>query len=767
MEKPRLFLKGILNSFRLMPKSRQTFVIALVLLLIFALLSPLIFFKETNRQNEPNPALQKHPRVKSWRLTLAYDTKKGSLSLSNAQIINAVSFASPTKNSPYVLEVRKKDGKLLFQTGIHVTESILIDPYFENPSATAAAHSVVQAPSLETQVTIPYFQNGDLIIIKREGVKVLEAVPPKNRSFSFIPKALAQPASSTQNDVLHLVFIGDSYASSDKYKSDIEEIKKAFLETPPYDTSQNIFDFKVLDNPTASLGCVVGGNLNIMCLNSSSTIQAITDAVNRQYPDLPSNQLYTKIVILVNGSSAMMPGATNGAGGDISLITALNNPYFLQTAVHEVEGHAIGQLNDRYLYPDTPQMRQMVGPLRYKSNCSDSSSGEEFWKQNGSQGASPGCVFGDYFAPFPRTCPKPQMGSPDSIMSAAGCGGMSFDSVEKAWIKTQVLPQYASVGGQPASNTSPPQNTTTSPTGTSSSTNPSTSSGGKGGFCGAPAGSCQEGDYNCILTSCNGGNFTCARNVAPWVTKDIAAGKDPWLGKRYTVCTAQSSSTPSPASNNTTSPTSDITDPAKCGTIKPGDPGSLIPGSDKNQKDFPADKPWYYGTLKDSTDPKDPYFTAGQANQEGRWAGDAISPGGGGHCRGCLFSYGMKPSTTQRVGGFTYDPAKDSNKWDLSTRQNVENDWARIMRWTQDIVTIRYDKGNPSYDPNGIQIDRNCILHTQVLRLMNDAKQSGKNVSFLKADSNQSGVQYVCAPDPSCSNNKTSLQVCALKCTPK
>lgn len=184
---------------------------------------------------------------------------------------------------------------------------------------------------------------------------------------------------------------------------------------------------------------------------------------------------------------------------------------------------------------------------------------------------------------------------------------------------------------------------------------------------------------------------------------------------------------------------SDNLDPNKCPQAPAkGAPGTLdeAKASDeqrKFQEQGNNDPVWYFGRRYDSTDPNDPWFTSGQANIMGRWAGSSQSRMATPHYMGGLFSTGQKPQGIQRVGGWYYDPAKDRTCYDLSTWSCAENSWHRIMRWTEGPV-----------DNSNNTLDRNCVLDKEINRLQRDMKIMGKNFAdtgFYKIDQPPAGTQ--------------------------
>lgn len=130
-------------------------------------------------------------------------------------------------------------------------------------------------------------------------------------------------------------------------------------------------------------------------------------------------------------------------------MVAIDAPFVV---AHEFLGHAFGKLYDRYGYPKStwPMYESYMKTSNLRSNCTDNSLGEAFWKEAGvpvSANAFAGCTTGTLYAPSnPKTCP--------SIMGSGSCNSGVFDEAEQWWIEKNILPQYASCS--PSASPSPP-----------------------------------------------------------------------------------------------------------------------------------------------------------------------------------------------------------------------------------------------------------------------------------------------------------------------
>lgn len=201
----------------------------------------------------------------------------------------------------------------------------------------------------------------------------------------------------------------------------------------------------------------------------------------------------------------------------------------------------------------------------------------------------------------------------------------------------------------------------------------------------------------------------------------------------------------------------------KCPVLSYGQPGTLdVDSAIKGENDFnnanPKDPTARFGRYFPSTDPNDPFFTDAAANGEGRWAGDSRRDAGtpyyhGGPYRADGEGGDSGKGIYYRVGGWGYLGFQDTNLLEMSGHVNILSNWNRVMGWTENILSgdgyagstspitrdgqvIRgaaggwYGQNNPTLDKKGKFINRNCVLNTQIHRLMSDYKNSGKEALF-------------------------------------
>lgn len=391
------------------------------------------------------------PEEKTWEITFFYDTQNQTLSLKKITALEKQirpDFRGAA-NSPYKLSVLDKSSKVLYLTKIHITESLSHSIWTGYPEASASPFPA--APTvLETTVFIPYFENGSKIQIERDGKITLTFDVKQKSGYLWIPKVFAQTSTSTGGPIT-VVILSDYFTSLSQFQQQAQTVISAFQGVAPYNTvNPPIFNFVVADF-IQSRGCFINP-FNVFPApvpRSQCDESALRSDANRASPGRVS-----KIIMLSNNNLSQAPplGLTNDIGGDISLI-GVNQPpgiSFTQLAIHEFLGHAVGELYDRYTLTSKPGIKRGI-----KSNCSDNSSGEAFWRTAGAGGpyGSP-CDSPGLYAPTPNDCPPPPPpppgysgpvmvsgGSRSSIMGACNSNA-GFDSVEQAWIRTQIIPRY-------------------------------------------------------------------------------------------------------------------------------------------------------------------------------------------------------------------------------------------------------------------------------------------------------------------------------------
>jgi len=409
--------------------------IGILSILIVFTLSFLLFSRGSKEITPPKP---EEPSPETWEITLNYNSETKNLSLKKLALAGK-SFRPDTRSdqdSPYKLSVLDKSNSIIYQSGIHITERVIF-----NVSDVNELKGFVQPAEFDTIVYVPYFFNASKLVITKNSTPVLHISLDQNSatpvSFDLIPEALAQSASSC--GPMQIVFISDAYTNFAQFQSDVDRIKSAFNATQPYASyASQIFDFKTINN-SENLGCTSG----IVPDPQRGRFTGCIENPRIKQIGLAQFPTASKFIVLVNNPNAALVdggiyGVANDIGGDLGIFTNrtdIPTIEFTKTAVHEVLGHLVGKLYDRYLYPFPFPLISSI-----KSNCSNNSSGEPFWRQSGASGAYQGCQDSSAYAPFPRNCGN--NGNNSTIMSAASCSASGFDSVESAWISTQIIPRY-------------------------------------------------------------------------------------------------------------------------------------------------------------------------------------------------------------------------------------------------------------------------------------------------------------------------------------
>lgn len=393
------------------------------------------------------------PSSQTWEIVLSFDSETTQLSLKEISLLSKTfrpDYRS-AQDSAYQLLVVDKNQRPIYQTKINITEQLFEAPdivYYK--LATQSANPRVNLQKVfDTTIYIPYFENADKILIEKSGKNILEIKPKEKQkivNLGIVKPVFAQTIQPVEGP-LQVVFISEGYSSQQQFSADVQALKTTFTQTVPYSSNPGMFDFQEVYN-TSSLGCMQSWN----CLFNPE-IRRI---------GLSRSPQASKFIVLVKGTAERgKDGVTNDVGGDtVILNTDLSS--FTRVGVHEFLGHGVGQLYDRYVLIGKPGIKNNI-----RSNCSDNPSGEVFWRQAGVQRAYRGCDSWNLFAPFPLECNPPYLppplggelppyppppgvppllndGNRSSIMSGGSCSGPQFDSVEQAWIRTQIIPRYQS-----------------------------------------------------------------------------------------------------------------------------------------------------------------------------------------------------------------------------------------------------------------------------------------------------------------------------------
>ena len=397
---------------------------------------------------------------KTLQIDLNYNIKNKKLTLNKLTVLNrkTISDERAALYSQYKLQVLDKNEKNIYERKINITEQIFYGIYIDSPKGT-----IKSLENLKTVIFIPYQKEAVKIIILKEKDAVLQINLPKLISYNLVESAAAL-AGNVSCGPITTVFINDNYKDMQKFRNDVSVLSNLYNSVPPFNVNPSIFDFKEIDTPQ-NFGCDRYG-ISFCVGNLTSSIK---NAGLRSFSNAQ------KFIVLVDNPTAPkvdfgVAGITNGIGGDVAIFTNFvypgpmgNKPF--SAAVHEFEGHAVGYLWDRYVSTDPNY--SPIRPGDQPSNCSLSRNGESFWTSAGSKGTFQGCANQNQYAPFSLTCQTmaPDLvsgGRNDSIMSAIGCAPNQFDSVEQAWIRNNILPQYKPCSGGPV--TTLPPTPTPSPT---------------------------------------------------------------------------------------------------------------------------------------------------------------------------------------------------------------------------------------------------------------------------------------------------------------
>lgn len=435
---------------------KKTFLLAG--LLIIALFSSAFFFiiKSSKVPQELD---------KTWQIELIYNNDAKKLSLEKLTVINRKTV--PDKRnalySPYKLEVLGKNGNVIFAEKVHITEKILYSLFLSAPDSP-----LFLPTDIKSVIFVPYQKDASKMTILKNNNAVLQLNLPKSAAVGFIESAQAQGQSVSCGPIT-TVFINDNYANTYQFKNDVSYLKNLYNTTPPYNTNPSIFDFKEVDT-RQDFGCASSGIAS--CINNLSGI--IKNAGLRYFPNAQ------KFIVLVDNPNALtvdggVAGLVNGIGGDVIIYTnyvysgpgpTSGKPF--AAASHELGGHAVGYLWDRYVSSDPNYA--LIAPGEPLSNCSTNPEGEPFWTGAGSAGVFQGCSNQGQYAPFPLTCQAVNNkniisgGTSDTIMSAIGCAPNQFDQTEQAWITNNILPNYKPCPIGAAVNVSPSTSINFNPT---------------------------------------------------------------------------------------------------------------------------------------------------------------------------------------------------------------------------------------------------------------------------------------------------------------
>lgn len=384
---------------------------------------------------------------KTWQILFTYNVQKDSFLLKKLSLLNKKidpDYRS-AKFSQFEMSIVNTDGDILYKTKIPVSTELIFNVLADPGGLPSAGVEPLQ--TIENVLYAPYFATGKRITISRSDKIILDIVLSENVSNSSLNLSIPQAFAAVCSP-LTVVFVSDGYSDFEQYHQDVLKFEQTFATTEPY-ASKNptIFDFKTIDN-SMSIGCATLGLR--FCMSQKQPLMA--QIATSQYPNA------SKVVVIANAPfkntrDGGVVGISSGIGGDFA---AFPNNFgnisgtTLTVAKHELLGHAVGLLYDRYVSADPA-----YGLLqrRIKSNCTNNPQGETFWANLGITQTVLGCGNKALYGSTPLTCisTNPNLisgGDRISIMSAAGCGGQVFDAVEQEWIKTQILPDYTGCAGQ-------------------------------------------------------------------------------------------------------------------------------------------------------------------------------------------------------------------------------------------------------------------------------------------------------------------------------
>lgn len=413
---------------------------------------------------------------KIWELTLLLDTKTDKVRLKEIKISNGTTLSSPFEDSPYLAQVLDDKSNILFKTHFNLGQDLAYGSYFA-PNISSEEAKVTPpkiGPTMQTPLALPYFPQAKSIKILKNNVEILSISPPKLTSFSLFSPAFAQaPAQSCRK--LNVVFIAEGYSDFAKFRQDADNVRDAILSVEPFFRYKDRIDFRKIEN-NQPLGCIEGNRLKSSCLSSDETKGKILEIKKNQLPDLPFSSDFLKLVVLVDAQSEQKGEGSfiNGVaqlGGWFAVVPArLSSDKASGAYIHEIGGHLIGKLQDRYVYTITSDEERKYREAKIQetaSNCSLNSAGEEFWKTarnltSNQQNAYPRCTLDTAFGPAEQTCAIPgtnikNRGNPDSVMSATECEGKNFDKVEQWYLENKILKNYSSCSAPAANQTDPAQ----------------------------------------------------------------------------------------------------------------------------------------------------------------------------------------------------------------------------------------------------------------------------------------------------------------------
>lgn len=433
----------------------------LLILFALALLAgiPLVIMVGSNSKRVPDKI---NSSEKTWEIILDYNNQQNKISLKKLTLLNkkiTPDYRS-AKFSSFELQVLDSSGDAIYKSKVPISTELIFN-ILAYPESSGSA-KVNPPESINNILYAPYFENGRKIIINEDGKKILELILPAKTTYkNIIPMADAATCRP-----LVIALVSDNYTNFEQFHRDAQQFQQALETTEPYSSKSDIFEFRIIDN-SQNLGCGTQGLRYCMARSQPQMAQI----ANNAYSDI------SKVVVIANGpfrnqKDGGVVGISSGIGGSFGVFPSnfsSVNPLTLTVARHEVLGHMVGLLYDRYVSTDSRYGLLQNGN---RSNCTDNPNGESFWQTAGSNTVVQGCGNRNLYGSSTLTCGTSNSslisgGDRISIMSAAGCGGLGFDQVEQLWIRNQILPDYQGCSnGQPTTTpvtsvptlTSTPQN---------------------------------------------------------------------------------------------------------------------------------------------------------------------------------------------------------------------------------------------------------------------------------------------------------------------
>lgn len=419
------------------PTKKKFFLIG-GLLFFFVILLTVIFFPK-NQEKILNQESATSAPEKTWKVTLSFDTETQQVVLSGLQLQEKTVTLDnrDAYYSPYSIVLSSSNQVALFSSKINITQFLI-----------SQEGELTLPKTLPTTLYIPHRTDASNLSIISQGQVLLEIVLPHDIS------ARPQNVLGEACRKLQIVFISENYTDFSEFQKDVADISKALKTTEPYaKLAERIFDFASIENK-APLGCV---DKMETCVTNSKILEIGT----AKYPTA------SKFVVLVKNPKNAASLGISSFGGKVSVLkkTTETKNTIGEVARHEVLGHTVGLLYDRYVYKDVAIQKIVENYLASggpKSNCSNSAIGESFWKTAGVTTIGKGCTSPNLYAPAALSCFPSTDGSPTTVMSRAGCHTTAtFDAAERYWLQNNIIPLYTNCDTPPSPTPTPPPPTPT------------------------------------------------------------------------------------------------------------------------------------------------------------------------------------------------------------------------------------------------------------------------------------------------------------------